>query len=282
MSASPAVSRREELLPVIRELREDEGLTWREIGERLGISLKTAQGYYVDPTGEKTAARRARNNGTCLDCGAETKNGGARIAPLRCRTCASEARIKWTREEIVAAIRRWAELYGKPPSANDWNIASSWHKGERVVRWRSGDWPHVTTIQARFGGWNAAIGAAGFPTQSPNGRRGLPQAEIDRTIELYRQGYSLSAIGKEMGVTSTAIRFRLERAGIPRSLKTGRNEPMAAPLRAEAVIDREIERIEARCEKLRQELAESENTVARLRLAQEALSSTIGAGAKAN
>lgn len=46
---------------------------------------------------------------------------------------------------------------------------------------------------------------------------------------------------------------------------------MAASLRAEQVIDREIERAEQRVANLREELADAENTATRLKAAREAL-----------
>lgn len=274
-------TRREEMVPIVRRLRDERGLMWHEIGAELGIAKQTACDYYKDPTGEIARARKAKNDGTCIDCGGATKSGGERIPPVRCHACAPKAAQDWPQERVVAAIQRWAEMFGQPPSANDWNTSSPWHKGERVKRWNSGDWPYPSTVVARFGTWNAALEAAGFQPREPYGRRGLPQSEIDRTIALYKQGHTLTAIGRELGVSGSAIRLRLDRAGIPRTLTTGRNEPMAAPLRAEAVIEREIDRIEQRCAKLREELAESENTVARLRLAQEALAGTNGTEIKA-
>lgn len=58
------MTKRERLYPEIKRLRDDEGLTWREIGERLGMSLKTAHEYYSDPRGERYAERQARYRAT--------------------------------------------------------------------------------------------------------------------------------------------------------------------------------------------------------------------------
>jgi DNA-directed RNA polymerase specialized sigma24 family protein len=54
------VTRREQLYPEIRRLREDEGLKWREIGERLGIPLKTAATTTtIRPARSQKRARRS-------------------------------------------------------------------------------------------------------------------------------------------------------------------------------------------------------------------------------
>lgn len=67
------MTRRAELLPVIRDLREGEGLTWREVGERLGLSLQTVHGYYSDPEGLRAAAAKAKSQRAhrqpCPECG---------------------------------------------------------------------------------------------------------------------------------------------------------------------------------------------------------------------
>jgi hypothetical protein len=54
------MTNRERLYPEIKRLREVEGLMWREIGERLGLSLKTVHDYYSDPDGSKARARARR------------------------------------------------------------------------------------------------------------------------------------------------------------------------------------------------------------------------------
>lgn len=57
----------------IRPLRDGEGLTWAQIGERLGISLKTAFDVYSDPDGSKKRRRQLESNDRlkepCPRCG---------------------------------------------------------------------------------------------------------------------------------------------------------------------------------------------------------------------
>lgn len=91
----------------------DQGLTYREIGERCGVHLKTVFDVLNDPTGEKVRARKAKvPGGTCIDCGGPTcPNSGSAPRP-RCRQCSDvyvgelageREREKWLprRQQIV-------------------------------------------------------------------------------------------------------------------------------------------------------------------------------------
>lgn len=157
---------REQRVAEIRRLRDDEGLLLREIAERLGIAISTVQDYYTDPDGSKARARKAKNHGVCIDCGAETRNSGsAKYVPERCRAC-FDARPKkyWTRERIIEAICEWVAEYGEPPTAMQWSPSQARRAGLgwMAERWESGEWPVLTTVQKAFGSWNAGIAAAGF------------------------------------------------------------------------------------------------------------------------
>jgi DNA-binding NarL/FixJ family response regulator len=68
-----------------RELRA-EGLLLREIGERMGVSLKTVHSWLSDPGGRRLRARKESYRGSCIDCGAPTYGGDG--APHdRCQGC---------------------------------------------------------------------------------------------------------------------------------------------------------------------------------------------------
>jgi excisionase family DNA binding protein len=74
-------------------------------------------------------------------------------------------RPRWTEALILAAIRRWADLWGEAPTAAEWRghpPAATAYRCEGP-RW----WPTPFPVQARFGSWSAAIEAAGVP---PRGR----------------------------------------------------------------------------------------------------------------
>jgi predicted transcriptional regulator len=83
------MTRREELFPEIRRLREDEGLIWREIGERLGLAQTTVKDYYKDPSGEAVAARKAASDARlkrpCPRCGSPMAHTRPRVET--CRSC---------------------------------------------------------------------------------------------------------------------------------------------------------------------------------------------------
>lgn len=88
--------------------------------------------------------------------------------------------VTWTRENVIAAIRRWVECYGEPPRAADWNPSSARWCAQtwRIERYRKGDpdtgapWPSLNAAKKPFGGsLNAALLAAGF---EPN-RSGPPK-----------------------------------------------------------------------------------------------------------
>lgn len=86
---------------------------------------------------------------------------------------ATATRRRWGREAIIAAMRRWNELHGRPPVARDWNpgAARAGGRDDLAERFeREGCWPHLTTVRDTFGTWNAALQAAGLPTRGVGSR----------------------------------------------------------------------------------------------------------------
>jgi len=83
---------------------------------------------------------------------------------------------RWTPDLIIAAINAWAEQYGTPPAASDWNPALARRQGrpDRAERHAAGDWPFYSTIFRYFPSWSAAIEAAGFPSRPRGGRPPIP------------------------------------------------------------------------------------------------------------
>lgn len=136
----------------------DEGLKYIEIAVRLGVARSTISIWLSDPDLAKAAARRARYAGRCVDCGAATDGSGGHASPrTRCIGCSwrhQRENSRWTQEAIVAALRRWNDEHGQPPTATQWIAGGEW-------------WPTRTTVRGRWGTWNAAIAAAGFEPLRP-------------------------------------------------------------------------------------------------------------------
>jgi hypothetical protein len=192
------MTRRERLYPEIKRLREVEGLMWREIGERLGLSLKTVHDYYAYPTHEADRARRERYTGTCVECGGRTNNGGAASGPPeRCTDCLNPA---WTREAVLDAFRDWGDDHGGiPPREADVRPGAEGH----------GCLPHENTVAKLFGSWNPGLLAAGYALHKDR-RPETTQAMADAV----RAGESTAAIADRFGCTAANVHGRLKQAGL--------------------------------------------------------------------
>jgi hypothetical protein len=174
------MTKRERLYPEIKRLREDEGLKWREIGERVGLSKSAVHEYYADPTAEKVHERKAKGIRACVDCGAPCNtDGSVTDACERCAPCSAKAngaaRKVWTREAIIAAIEEWNAIHGEHPRVCDWNPTQARRLGRALHPAYVNEperWPHYQTVLREFGvvgGWARAMRAAGF---EPRGRGG--------------------------------------------------------------------------------------------------------------
>lgn len=154
----------------------------------------------------------------CVDCGRPTYSGNAHPAD-RCNRCAPVYYFTvWTREVIVETIRVWVRTYGKPPTATDWNPSQAIALGhpEKAARfYEDNAWPHVNTVQLRFGSWNAAIEAAGFtPFGTGQYGRAGESMELCREIRArYEAGESSGQLGATYGVSPQTILRRVRKAG---------------------------------------------------------------------
>jgi hypothetical protein len=83
----------------------------------------TVKAYLYHPSGENVRAVTARYRGYSRNCRAETSpRNGKGDAYAYCHRCQpGAAACTWTRERVREAMRRWAELYGAPPSSYDWS-----------------------------------------------------------------------------------------------------------------------------------------------------------------
>lgn len=142
------------------------------------------RGYYAlhaEMMRLRSKERKRRYGRPCLDCGTLTdgSNGSAK-APLRCAACTPAFRKVWTQDAVIAAIQLFAERYGAPPSATDWNPTMARKNGrdDWASRFYSdGDYPQVSIVIREFGSWNAGIAAAGFTPRAP-GMRGPDRERV--------------------------------------------------------------------------------------------------------
>lgn len=172
----------------VRRIRDAEGLPWREIAQRLGISTSYASELGTDPLGEKTRARKESYRGECVDCGAPTSGSdGAENAPKRCAKCHAirqHEEREWTPETIVLAFRAAAEILGRPPAAADFTIRTpSTRRKMTPTRIAEGEklreamdaglrFPPPSVVKRECGSWDAALDLAGLSRAS--GRGGAP------------------------------------------------------------------------------------------------------------
>lgn len=125
-----------------RELRGQH--TVRGIAAILGVS----------PSAVHRWVNEGKATGRCADCGTPIGKTG-----LRCRRCQG---LRWTREAIIDAIRRFKATHGRWPIATDFNPAHARAQGRHDVadRFAAGDYPFVSIVQDRFGSWSRGVEAA--------------------------------------------------------------------------------------------------------------------------
>ena len=114
----------------------------------------------------------------------------AEVRPLAARARRSS---KYTREEVLAAIRRWADRYGEPPTMVDWEPARARRLGQhwRAERYEGGAWPTARMVSKKFASFNAAVQQAGLtPRRAPSRLRANlsdPSAVLDAIVEWTRR-----------------------------------------------------------------------------------------------
>jgi hypothetical protein len=156
------VLERRRAVALARHYREFEGLSIRQIADRLGRSPATIKAYFYDPTGDKARAVKARYQGVCRGCGAYTQaRNGKGDAYAYCKACRPGAIVRvWTRERVLEAMRDWRDRYGRLPSSYDWSATHADRRGGVAYqRLATGDWPSASVVTAAFGSWAAALEA---------------------------------------------------------------------------------------------------------------------------
>ena len=170
----------------MRELRRA-GYTLQDIADRYGLTRQRVSqliGGVEVPDGTEVVGRRSRNRENLRAARTEALrpllSGERPITFVRAAEVTgiplpvvseiaraqgwSRARQRWTRDECLAAMARWHEAYGKPPTSYDWNAALSRHS-RSVLR----DYPSSSTIANIFSGWSNARTA--YAAYSAHGAR---------------------------------------------------------------------------------------------------------------
>lgn len=159
------------------------------IAAALGLAPNTVRNYLNDPDGAKERARKATYGGTCETCGAKTDGSNGRaLAPKVCARCwrlAQHDRRIWNEARVLAAIRTFHSLHGRPPWSKEWLRSEDLAAAEL----RDGvAYPWTTTVLREFGTWLNAIRAAGYePPDYPN-RRKPDEFFFDRIMALSKNG----------------------------------------------------------------------------------------------
>jgi DNA-binding CsgD family transcriptional regulator len=206
------MSRRADLAVRAIELRS-QGLIYREIAKRLGISQSYAGDLITDPSGEALRLRKRKYDLVCVDCGSRV--GGTspgkmanRDEPV-CVSCAAEHYAVWTREAIILAIQEWADDHGGiPPSATEWECAHA--LGQPV--------PVSAHVIGRFGSWNTAIKATGYephPCGPVGGFTVLTTEQRAECARRYAAGESSVRIAADLNCKPATVLRWARHAGVP-------------------------------------------------------------------
>lgn len=120
----------------------------RSIADALGVKPDTV--------------RRYLKAHPCRDCAGPVV-GNAK----RCHICATRKGnpLRWSREEVLGAVRKWVRLEGRPPTSLDWRPV----RLGGTERWEAEfpQWPPGSVGRIMFGGWNQLLEAAEVGVNRP-------------------------------------------------------------------------------------------------------------------
>lgn len=125
------------------------GQSIRAIADALGVQPQTAGRYLKAHPCQQCAAPVVGESKLCGRCA--TRKGN----PMR-----------WSAEEVLAAVRRWTRLEGQAPRNIDWRAV----RLGGAERWEAEfpDWPPSSVGKLLFGGWNKLLEAAGVEVIHPS------------------------------------------------------------------------------------------------------------------
>jgi hypothetical protein len=134
------VLERRRAVALARHYREFEGLSIRQIADRLSRSPATVKAYFYDPTGEKARAVKSRYVGVCRGCGAYTKpRSGKGDPPTRTARTATLARSSGAGPASACRLRCGSGASATADCRLHTTGRARTHAGERERR--SSDWP---------------------------------------------------------------------------------------------------------------------------------------------
>jgi predicted DNA-binding protein (UPF0251 family) len=191
-------------------LRDEEGLMFKDIAARVGLSVSRTQALYDDPDGAKDRERKRRRSRPCAGCGKPVHNSGSE-PPERCAECAQEHsrtmdqrrkhstqdRRVWTDDGIGARLRHLARD-GAPTKRR----YDTWYAGMP-----EGTMPSSPTIITRYGSWNEALAAAGVNATPTRGVR-IDARSYERAL------MDVVRCARDLGEVPSAAQYRRWRHGV--------------------------------------------------------------------
>lgn len=170
----------------------DEGLTRREIAERLGVGYSTVAEYFADPDHRKHLARRRAYGGTCPKCdGPRDGSAGHPYKPdslcAYCRAAEPHSveramqrggpKRVWTHDKMLEALRSFHAQHGTSSIAAYRKLAGP-------------DLPSGHLFVLRFDSWNNARVLAGLPPTAP--KRGYTRTTQADCADALRRVHDLT------------------------------------------------------------------------------------------
>lgn len=185
----------------------------RAIADALGVKPDTA--------------RRYLKAHPCRDCAGPVV-GNAKL----CHVCATRQGNppRWSTDEVLEAVRKWARLEGRAPTTMDWRPV----RFGGSERWEAEfpDWPPASVGKLMFGGWNRLLEVTGVGVNKPS----WEPEEILAALRAYAEQFGKSPAKHELEWPPT---------GYPSSRTVRRHfGSFTAGLRAAGLEPREEENVE--------------------------------------
>jgi Homeodomain-like domain len=184
------VVQRRRAVALARHYREFEGLSTRQIADRLGRSPATIKAYFYDPTGEKARSVKVRYVGVCRGCGAYTQprngkgDGYAYSRPAtRAQSRGAGPRSAWSMRCSIG-VAATAACHPRTTGRGRIRVGVEERRSGASPR---GEWRSASIVTRVFGTW---VTARGRGRLSPDH---VVPAVVDAYHEYVRRGLSETA-----------------------------------------------------------------------------------------